>query len=114
VLFHTAVREAVASNDYHKFFYLQDTAPNMGDFLMDKIVPSIRQAAMQRICKAYRPSVEVDFVLKELGFDPSDKRDVLNGKVWMESCGCKFAGSSLLTKDTVLTESTLGVKNSLI
>lgn len=108
------VRAAVAENDYHKFFHLQDIAPNMGDFLMDKIVPSIRQFALQRMCKAYRPSVATDFVLKELGFDPKDKSDVLSGKVWMESCGCKFDGDSLLTKDTFLTESTLAVKNSLI
>ena len=86
----------------------------MGDFLMDKIVPSIRQSALQRICKAYRPSVDVNFVLKELGFDTSDKQDLKSGKVWMESCGCKFDGSSFITKDTVLTESTLGKKNSLI
>ncbi|KAL3802975.1 hypothetical protein HJC23_011598 [Cyclotella cryptica] len=108
------VREAVASNDYHKFFYLQDTAPNMGDFLMDKIVPSMRQFALQRICKAYRPSVGTDFVLKELGFDPNNKQNAAIGKVWMESCGCKFDGDNLLTKDTILTESNLGVKNSLI
>ena len=86
----------------------------MGDFLMDKIVPSIRQSALQRMCKAYRPSVDINFVLKELGFDPSDKQDFVNGKVWLESCGCKFDGVSFLTKETVLTESTLGVKNSLI
>ena len=86
----------------------------MGDFLMDKIVPSIRQCALQRMCKAYRPSVDVNFVLKELGFDPNDEQDVSSGKVWMGSCGCKFDGNSLLTKETVLTESTLGVKNSLI
>jgi hypothetical protein len=86
----------------------------MGDFLMDKIVPSIRQSALQRMCKAYRPSVDVNFVLKELGFDPNDKQDARSGKVWMESCGCKFDGDTFLTKDTVLTESTLGVKNSLI
>lgn len=109
-----AVREAVASNDYYKFFDLQDTAPNMGDFLMDKIVPSIRQFALQRICKAYRPSVDTNFVLKQLGFDPNNKQNAMIGKVWMESCGCKFDGDNLLTKDTVLTESTLGVKNSLI
>lgn len=81
---------------------------------MDKIVPSIRQSALQRMCKAYRPSVDVNFVMKELGFDPSDTKDVECGKKWMESCGCKFDGNAFLTKDTVLRESTLGVKNSLI
>jgi hypothetical protein len=108
------VRAAVAENDYHKFFLLQDIAPNMGDYLMDKIVPSIRQFALQRICKAYRPDVSAAFVLKELGFDPKNERDTLGGKMWMESCGCKFDGDTFLTKDTALTESTMGVKNSLI
>ena len=108
------VRAAVADNDYHKFFQLQDCAPNMGDYLMDKIVPSVRQGALQRICKAYRPSVSTDFVLKELGFDIRNKQEVLGGKTWMESCGCKFEKDNLVAKDTILKEIASGVKNSLI
>lgn len=107
------VRAAVAENDYHKFFQLQDTAPNMGDYLMDKIVPSVRQSALQRICKAYRPSVDAKFVLKELGFDMLNRQEVEGGRAWLESCGCKFDGGVLLTKDTILTESA-PAKNSLI
>jgi len=108
------VRAAVAENDYHKFFQLQDAAPNMSDYLMDKIVPSVRQSALQRICKAYRPSVSADFVLKELGFDIHNREEVEGGKAWMESCGCRFEGEMLVTKDTALKESVVGVKNSLI
>jgi len=108
------VRAAVAEADYHKFFQLQDVAPNMSDYLMDKIVPSVRQGALQRICKSYRPSVSANFVLKELGFDIQDRNEVEGGRAWMERCGCKFDGDVLLTKDTVLKESVGGVKNSLI
>jgi len=109
------VRAAVADNDYHKFFALQDNAPTKtGCILMDKIVPSIRKTALERICKAYRPNVCAFFVLKEMGFDVEDKNDYMLGKEWMESCGCKFDGEVFLTKDSVLKESTLGVKNSLI
>lgn len=87
----------------------------MGDYLMDKIVPSVRQGALQRICKGYRPSVPENFVLKELGFDAKNKEEVRRGMAWLKSCGCKFEGGSLLTKDTVLTESAaVGVTNSLI
>lgn len=80
---------------------------------MDKIVPSIRQGALQRICKAYKPSVSLEFVLKELGFDTQNKDEVEGGKAWMESCGCKFEGDMLVTKDTIIKESA-PVKSSLI
>jgi len=109
------VRAAVADNDYHKFFQLQDAAPNMSDYLMDKIVPSVRQGALQRICKAYRPSVSADFVLKELGFDvENNNEEATGGRAWMEGCGCRFDGELLMTKDSSLKESVVGVKNSLI
>jgi len=104
----------VADNDYHKFFQLQDVAPNMGDYLMDKIVPSVRQSALQIMCRAYRPSVSAIFVLKELGFDTENAQEVEGGKTWLESCGCKFEGDVLVTKDTALRGSVIGVKNSLI
>ena len=86
----------------------------MSDYLMDKIVPSVRQSALQRICKAYRPSVSAEFVLKELGFDIRDGEEVEGAKAWMEGCGCRFEGGVLMTKDMVLKESVGGVKNSLI
>lgn len=109
------VRASVAENDYHKFFQLQDTAPNMSDYLMDKIVPSVRRDALQRICRAYRPSVSALFVLKELGFHVHNKEEVEGAKAWMESCGCVFVGGTLMTKDTVLKESSaVGLKSSLI
>ena len=108
------VRAAVADKDYHRFFQLQGNAPNMSDYLMDKIVPSVRMNALITMCKAYRPNVSTAFVLRELGFNPEDKRGYLSGRAWLESCGCKFEGEYLLTKETVLKESLPDVKNSLI
>ena len=58
--------------------------------------------------------MNTDFVLKELGFDVKNRKEVAGGKAWLEGCGCKFDGEMLLTKDTVLKESVAGVKNSLI
>lgn len=86
----------------------------MSDYLMDKIVPSVRQNALQRVCKAYRPSVSADFILKELGFDVKNRKEAEGGRAWMEGCGCHFEGGMLLTKETVLRESVAAVKNSLI
>jgi SAC3 family protein LENG8/THP3 len=46
------VREAVAMNNYHRFFQLHSDAPNMAAYLMDPMVPTIRLRALRVICKA--------------------------------------------------------------
>jgi hypothetical protein len=47
-----AVRQAVAMNDYHRFFKLYVGAPNMAGYLMDVMVPAIRLGALRAMCKA--------------------------------------------------------------
>lgn len=108
------VRVAVAEFDYHAFFSLQDSAPKMGAYLMDYLVPQVRQAALQRMHKAYRPSVPVKHVLKELGFDNDDPQDAADGRQWLQSCGCKLTEDqeTFLTKDSILKESDLADKKS--
>ena len=108
------VRVAVAEYDYHAFFTLQDDCPNMGAYLMDYLVPSVRRDALQRIQKAFRPHIPVDYVLSELGFDMTDEEDTKEGREWLQSCGCKFSddGKSLLTKDSVLKDPDLTNKKS--
>jgi hypothetical protein len=98
------VREAVASDDYHSFFRLKDACPNHGIFLMEKIEPQMRAMGLQRILKAYRPTVSMDFVCQELALGGIDE-----GKIWLESCGCKFTDdfTCILTKDSELKESEL-------
>jgi len=108
------VRVAFAENDYHTFFSLHDSAPNMSAYLMDYLVPQVRQAALQRMHKAYRPSVPTRHVLKELGFDVDDVQEVKEGRRWLLSCGCKLVDDDMtfLTKDSFLKESDLVDKKS--
>lgn len=112
------VRVAVADNDYHAFFHLQDRAPNLGAFLMDFIVPSIRAIGLKAMMKAYRPSMSVDFILSELGFVFHGVIDRIKGDAWLKNCGCKFNldRTMILTKETSLNNSVLSGnhKSSLI
>lgn len=107
-----SVREHVADTDYHAFFLLRRKCPNLGSFLMDRIVPSMRQKALLRICKSYRPSVEVEFVLLELGFES----DLEFGIKWLVSCGCILSDDKamVMTKDSIIQDSNLETKKSLI
>lgn len=52
ILHALAVRSAVASGDFHRFFRLLLDAPNMGGYLMDSFVPRERLSALCTICKA--------------------------------------------------------------
>ena len=111
------VRVVVADVDYHAFFCLYKTAPNLGKLLMDRIVPSMRSLGLQRVFKAYRPFVETTFVLRELGFDVESDEDLQFGRSWLQSCGCLLSedGAIWNTKDTPdVHESTLEEKQSLI
>jgi len=113
------VREAIAENDYHAFFKLRRNAPRLGGLLMNQMVPELRYSALQMICKAYRPEIEVAFVLKELGFVSDAKviEDTIEyGTKWVLSCGCVLSDDGLiwLTKDTTLHESKVEEKHTLI
>lgn len=47
-----AVRAALAQGNYHRFFRLYLTTPNMGAYLLDMFVDRERLAALCRICRA--------------------------------------------------------------
>jgi len=108
------VRSAVADSNYHIFFRLQNNAPTPSmAFLIDYLVPGVRFWALQRVCKAYKPSISIEFVLFELGFK---KEQIGHGLKWLESCGCVLSKDRqfLQTKDCVVHESDLKAQNSLI
>lgn len=83
---------------------------------MKYMVDNVRYWALQRICKAYRPSVPVPHVLRELGFDPDESVQLKEGKQWLTSCGCVLTDDekTILAKDSVVRESDLASKTSLI
>ncbi|KAG0351087.1 hypothetical protein BG005_009420 [Podila minutissima] len=89
------VRTAMASSNYYRLFRLYATAPNMGGYLMDQFVDRERVEALKAICKAYRPSIELRFLVSNLGFVSS------------EEC-IKFLN------DINMTESILDVSNGIL
>lgn len=76
----------------------------------------MRFSALKTICRAYRPSISVKFVLSILGFDVEIKEDLRIGLKWIRSCGGKLDDSQnrFLTKDSVIQVSDSKEKNSLI
>lgn len=46
------VRSSLATSNYHRFFYLYNTAPNMGAYLMDQFIERERVQSLLILCKA--------------------------------------------------------------
>eukprot|EP00742_Colponemidia_sp_Colp-10_P003296 GILJ01003508.1.p1 GENE.GILJ01003508.1~~GILJ01003508.1.p1 ORF type:complete len:705 (+),score=142.09 GILJ01003508.1:72-2186(+) len=63
------VRAAIALGNYHQLFKLYLDSPNMSGHLMDIFIDRARMWALQIISKAYRPTVELEFLTKALAFD---------------------------------------------
>ncbi|KAG1464914.1 hypothetical protein G6F46_002540 [Rhizopus delemar] len=63
------VRSSLATSNYHRFFYLYNTAPNMGAYLMDQFIERERVQSLLILCKAYRTGISLGFIQKELGFE---------------------------------------------
>lgn len=84
------VRQAISMTDYHLFFSLYENTPNLGQHIMQKLLPTIRVEALRRIVKAYRPSISVTFVLRELLFSADE-----DGKGFLRKCGVDFTTNGL-------------------
>ncbi len=69
--------------NFHKFFQLYKQTPNIGFYILDLIIDSIRLKALQRYSKAYRPSVSAAFIVDELGFEEFEE-----GALFMKKLGC--------------------------
>ena len=113
------VRHAQAMGDYHSFFQLHASAPNLGRCLTQRMVATMQWRALVRIAKAYRPTVAIDFVLQQLGFfscskDEEDEENRQTGRQWLLSCGCILTETEFITKDSIIHEPQEQIKNSLI
>ncbi|RCH79260.1 hypothetical protein CU097_000215, partial [Rhizopus azygosporus] len=67
------VRSSLATSNYHRFFYLYKTAPNMGGYLMDQFVERERVQSLLILCKAYRPDLSLEFIQNELAFESREE-----------------------------------------
>ncbi|CAH0483040.1 unnamed protein product [Peronospora belbahrii] len=89
-----SVRQAVAMNDYHRFFKLFVGAPNMAGYLMDVMVPAIRLSALRAMCKAYRPTISMQYICNEL------KLEGKTGKAFIRQSGLAFVQGDKSRVDT--------------
>jgi len=62
------VSKALTRNNYHAFFHLFATAPNMGGYIMDHFVEEKRVQALITMCKAYM-TLPLSFLEKQLAYD---------------------------------------------
>jgi hypothetical protein len=62
------VYSAYTDSNYHKFFILYQNSPHKSRYLMDKMIPQVRENAIRAMIRAYNPCIPIQFVQKELGF----------------------------------------------
>ena len=83
------------------------------------ILDGRRLQALQRICRAYKPSVSLSFVISELAFD-----SVEEGQEFLKKAGCvvndaqsegtNSEGPEINTKDTVIDFSAVFTQDKLL
>lgn len=93
------VRWAVAAGDYHSFFALyQRRLPILSAYLLDQFVERERLRACRTICRAYRPTIPVEMLAKELGFyawDPVETERVTRAALMKSDNGVAIEGARL-------------------
>ncbi|KAL0080011.1 SAC3/GANP/Nin1/mts3/eIF-3 p25 family-domain-containing protein [Phycomyces blakesleeanus] len=67
------VRSCLATSNYHRFFRLYTSAPNMGGYLMDQFIERERVQALIILCKACRPDLPLSFIQTELAFEDHEQ-----------------------------------------
>lgn len=109
------VRQALQLDNYHQFFRLYRTTPNMGAYILDLMLDNWRALSLQKICRAYKPEVGAQFVVDELAF--TDREE---GYAFLRKVGCvltKDEASKLLminTKDSVVDLAALQTQTKLL
>ncbi|KAJ1943398.1 hypothetical protein GGF37_002669 [Kickxella alabastrina] len=66
------VRAAMATGNYHTYFQLYLSAPNMGGYLMDNFADRERCIALQKMCKAFRFKLSLSAITSEFAFDDEE------------------------------------------
>ncbi|AAW47009.1 hypothetical protein CNBN0160 [Cryptococcus deneoformans B-3501A] len=66
------VHAALSTSNYHRFFRLFITAPNMSGYIMDHFVERERMSALAVMSKAYM-TLPLDYIFHTLAFDSEDE-----------------------------------------
>jgi len=77
------LRRALLQDNYHRFFSLYKRTPSLGNCILDLMVAAYRFKTLQRMFKSYKPSIDEQFVIRELGFESEDA-----GREFLKSAGC--------------------------
>ena len=101
VLHALSIRQAILQDNYHRFFTLYKRTPDLGNCILDLVATSYRFKVLQRMIKAYKPSIQCSFIISELGFDCESA-----GNEFLKSTGCLIVhgneNPSVDTKNTAL------------
>ena len=62
------VQASLTAGNYARFFHLYRTTPNMGSYVLDKMLLRERVRALTKMAKAYAPTIPVALVTKQLAF----------------------------------------------
>lgn len=82
-------------SNYHRFFQLYKETPNMGAYILDLMVDTMRVQALQKMCRAYRPEpLKLLFVLSELAFDDTVSEHII-GIEFLRKVGCIISAAAV-------------------
>eukprot|EP00727_Mastigamoeba_balamuthi_P010861 m51a1_g6398 hypothetical protein (689) ;mRNA; r:216130-219215 len=92
------ILSAVNTGNYVRFFSLCGAIKGTGEYLVNRIVPRVRQHALLLICRSYRPSVPLEMLCHQLGFP-----DEAAAATWAASVGGVVVPgtSEVSTKETL-------------
>jgi len=108
------VRESLRREYYHKFFQLYKCTPNMGNYIIDLMMDNVRLQMLMRMCKAYKPSISLDFLVNELSFESDEI-----GESFLVKAGCVIVSDEsgervVSTKDSVINAAGVFTQDKLL
>jgi len=62
------IRKAIQLENYYRFFKLYHIIPDLGQCILEPMLPTWRFRLLQRLVKACKPTLSVDFMTQCLGF----------------------------------------------
>lgn len=80
------VNSALQARNYHRLFELYLRAPNVGPYVMDMFMRRERVAALAAMTKAFRPELDADYIVKELGFLDSQELKEFAKEAGIDNC----------------------------